>query len=435
MKSSCFVVAAAFSASAAFGAVPEVSSVTMSQDSSRLVTITYTLANAPAVVTLDVLTNGVSIGGANIGCLSGDVNKIVTANGSHTITWRPDLSWPDHKISESVCQAAVTAWAMDCPPDYAVIDLVEKTDCRWRFYPAEEFLPGGILGNTAYRTSKLVMRKIHAKNVSWTMGSIANNTAHAVTLADDYYIGVFELTQGQFVTCVTNLANPSVNHVKVGDTWRTCPLENISVANFRIGGSGGNNVWPFYGREVGSSLKYRPLAMMRLCTGAMLDLPTEAQWEFACRAGTGSGYYNGTDSFPATGSRNNSNPSNNTTATWPNDKLPTARVEEGGTARVGSFAPNPWGLYDLYGNVWETCLDQFVTGLAFDQNTLETPFVEPEGSRTVTQMSQVYYVRRGGGWGANTKGGSAYRLGNLNSSPNSGIGYRLVCPVPYGKKW
>ena len=427
-----------------------VSDVTVTQSAtSHRVAVGYTLATAPAgtraIVTAQVCVDGQPVNGQH---LVGDVNVELDA-GDHTFYWLPDLDVPG--VDMRSVTVNVQAWKMNAPPAYIAFDM------RWqagdlahppRFFNSTNELEGTI-GSDLWRTDYLLMRRINANGALFRMGRPVGATVNGdattlaaagmesryVTFTNDYYIGVFELTQGQFVTCVTNLANPSVNHVKVGDTWRTCPLENISVANFRIGGSGGNNVWPFFGREVGSSLKYRPLAMMRLCTGAMLDLPTEAQWEFACRAGTGSGYYNGTDSFPATGSRNNSNPSNNTTATWPNDKLPTARVEEGGTARVGSFAPNPWGLYDLYGNVWETCLDQFVTGLAFDQNTLETPFVEPEGSRTVTQMSQVYYVRRGGGWGANTKGGSAYRLGNLNSSPNSGIGYRLVCPVPYGKKW
>ena len=108
----------------------------------------------------------------------------------------------------------------------------------------------------------------------------------------------------------------------------------------------------------------------------------------------------------------------------------------GGTPHpVSEKAPNPWGLYDLYGNVWETCLYLYVADLPFEQNTLETPFVEPVGSRTITEMSKVNYVRRGGGWAANTNSGSNSRNGTASGSANNGIGYRLVCPVPYGKTW
>ena len=428
-----------------------VTGVTVTQSAtSHRVAVGYTLGTVPegtrAIVTAQVCVDGEPVNGQH---LVGDVNVELDA-GDHTFYWLPDLDVPG--VDMRSVTVNVQAWKTNAPPAYIAFDM------RWqagdlahppRFFNSTNELEGTI-GSDLWRTDYLLMRRINANGALFRMGrpvgakvngdattlNKAGMETRYVTFTNDYYIGVFELTQGQFVTCVTNKANPSVNHVSVGDdSWRTCPLEYISVADFRIGGSGGNNVWPYYGREAGSSLSYRPLAMMRLCTGAMLDLPTEAQWEFACRAGTGSGYYNGTDSFDKSGSRNNANPSNNTTTTWPDAKLPTAKVAEGGTARVGSFAPNPWGLYDLYGNVWETCLDQFVTDLAFEQNTLETPFVEPEGSRTVTQMTNIYYARRGGGWGANERGGSAYRLGAKYNSPNSGIGYRLVCPVPYGKKW
>ena len=428
-----------------------VSNVTLDQNAtSHRVAVNYTLGTAPAgtraIVTAQVCVDGQPINGQH---LVGDVNLELDA-GTHTFYWLPDLDVPGVDLKSVTVN--VEAWKTNAPPAYIAFDM------RWqagdlahppRYFNSTNELAGTI-DSDLWRTDYLLMRRINANGALFRMGrpvgakvnedattlAAAGMETRYVTFTNDYYIGVFELTQGQFMTCVTNMANPSACHVNVGDdSWRTCPLENISVANFRIGGSGGNNVWPFYGREVGSTLAYRPLAMLRQCTGTMLDLPTEAQWEFACRAGTGTCYYNGTDTFDRSGSRNNANPAGNTTGNWPNSKLPTAKVEEGGTARVGSFAPNPWGLYDLYGNVWETCLDQFVTNLAFEQNTVETPFVEPEGGRTETQMANIFYVRRGGGWGANERGGSAYRLSTAYNSANTGIGYRLVCPVPYGKKW
>ena len=122
--------------------VPEVSGITMTQGGdSRLVTITYKLDKAPAIVTLDIQTNSTagtwaSIGGENIQNVSGDVWKKVAA-GDHTITWRPDISWPDHKIANGGARAVVTAWSVDNPPDYMVVDLTEgaqpNTEC---YYPA-----------------------------------------------------------------------------------------------------------------------------------------------------------------------------------------------------------------------------------------------------------------------------------------------------------
>lgn len=410
MKSSCFVVAAAFSASAAFGAVPEVSSVAMSQDSSRLVTITYTLANAPAVVTLDILTNGVSIGGANIDCLSGDVNRIVTGNGTHTIMWRPDLSWPDHKISESVCQAAVTAWAMDCPPDYAVIDLVEKTDCRWRFYPAVEFLPGGILGNTAYRTSKLVMRKIHAKNVSWTMGAIANNTAHAVTLADDYYIGVFELTQAQWACLPVDTGRPPFFDVE--GSMR--PMETAVLYWIGLGARSK----AYFPPNPAHPDCYAGKLTTRAGNVSVFGVPTEAQWEFACRAGHGEGYYgNGiaeTESNMKLVARCASNSGSSPQKTDGPDR---------GTAICGTYQPNDWGLYDMIGNVSEFCIDYWQDDITDNHDGIPA-FIEKDAAGN----TNIKHVRRGGSYwnGFDLCNCWSRESGDDNYGAKSN-GYRLSC--------
>ena len=83
---------------AAFAAeMPEVTAVSLSQEDSREATISYTLAHAPAIVTLDIQTNvsgdvWASIGGENIQVLSGDVNRRIATDGEHVIKWRPDLS-------------------------------------------------------------------------------------------------------------------------------------------------------------------------------------------------------------------------------------------------------------------------------------------------------------------------------------------------------
>ena len=115
-------ILAATASAALLAAVPNVTGVTMSQASDRLVTITYTLSDAPAVITLDVQTNvtgdvWASIGGEAVWNAMGDVWKKVgaglTAGNSTggTITWHPDHSWPDHKIEGNNTRAVVTAWA------------------------------------------------------------------------------------------------------------------------------------------------------------------------------------------------------------------------------------------------------------------------------------------------------------------------------------
>ena len=81
-----------FALSCAAAPVIRENSVSFTQDSaSRLVTVTYKLDEDPGIITFDVLTNGVSIGAANIKALAGDVNRLVQT-GDRTIYWRPDLS-------------------------------------------------------------------------------------------------------------------------------------------------------------------------------------------------------------------------------------------------------------------------------------------------------------------------------------------------------
>ena len=168
------------------GSVPEVTVTEFSQADDRTVTVKYSLVNAPAVVTMDVETNGpsgwVSIGGEAIcgtygAAPTGDVWKKIDNDGTdYKITWHPDLTWADHKITDNNARVVVTAWALDNTPDYMAINLASSGDDAIRYYPGAGFVPGGVLGNKAYRTTSLLMRKIMAKGVTYTMGASATET-------------------------------------------------------------------------------------------------------------------------------------------------------------------------------------------------------------------------------------------------------------------
>ena len=103
MRKAIVILLAAFGALATFAVIPEISNVYVEQDRrTRLVTVTYDLADANAVVTVDFTTNGVSIGAVNFTNVEESVNCAVAQGNGRRITWRPDKSWPDRQITESV---------------------------------------------------------------------------------------------------------------------------------------------------------------------------------------------------------------------------------------------------------------------------------------------------------------------------------------------
>ena len=409
-------------------AVPEVSGVTMSQARDRTVTISYALSE-PAVVTLDIVTNSAagwtSIGVENVMKVSGDVWKLVGGEGTHAITWHPDRDWAGNtvKISAGGVKAVVTAWAKDDPPDYMVVDISSgvagKTVC---FYPSEGHLPGGLLGDNAYRLSKIVMRRIHAANVLWTMGSnfekgrnATSEAAHTVSLAYDYYIGVFELTQGQF-TAITGISDMSGDRTFDDSPLR--PLNNVSYnkmrcapctkagANTYLGGGWPND--PYDGSF---------LDLLRARTGIAFDLPTEAEWEFACRSGTHEGQWN--------------DGSAKTDENLPGEWLNGLQQGEKFSQPCGSFAASKWGLYDMHGNIYELCHDWHqddITGLGGVANVdPANPLNRHDGTAGSGR------VRRGGACHTASSACSA-SIRNVSydpGSPNSRWGYRLVCPVGF----
>ena len=175
-------------------AAPSVSNVSMTQArDSRLVTIRYELQDEPAVITLDVLTNGVSIGGRNLrdlvdpnaGGLGSPVNRLVGV-GEHTVLWRPDKTWPGYKFTNGEVSVSVTAWATNQPPDYMVIDCTTKSNV-WYYLDADSH-PEGDVTNDVYRTTRLVMRRIPAAGVKWRMGT--SSSTRYVTFTNDYYMGI-----------------------------------------------------------------------------------------------------------------------------------------------------------------------------------------------------------------------------------------------------
>jgi formylglycine-generating enzyme required for sulfatase activity len=411
---------------------PQISNVRLAQNSiSRRVTVQYDLDEA-AVVTMDVLTNGVSIGGANIQNVGGDCFKKVAAGNNHVVTWDPYLSWPDQKFGAGVVSVRMTAWALDNTPDYMVVDLAAANTVR--YYPGVDFLPGSTPGqkgavtnNPAYKTSKLIMRKIMASGVEWTMGSAAGETQrqsvetpHVVTLTNNYYIGVFEVTQAQW----KNITPTSTATPQFTADAEMRPVEKVSYNEIRNSASKTANTaynWP--ANPNASSF----LGLLRTKTGLDFDLPTEAQWEFAARAGHGSGFWGDGSTIKNTDTDANlSNLARYLHNHGGTSTTPTLAPSVGGTAIVGSHKPNSWGLYDMHGNVWECCLDWYADNITtFDGKVNINP---SNSAQTLSGATGSSRVRRGGSWyhpAGNCR--PAHRISAAPDGQNADAGFRVVC--------
>ena len=275
---------------------------------------------------------------------------------------------------------AVT-FKVECPPTYLVIDLSGGTSAT--SYPVTTLSTPPAGGWTdEYKTTKLVLRCIEA-------GSYTMKGSYDVTISQPFCMGVFEVTQKQY-ELVTG-SNPSYYK---GDAR---PVEKVSWNMIR-----GSKNWPSVMTVDSNSF----MGKIRAKTGLTLDLPTEAQWEYACRAGTTSDYNNGgnTEADLKKLGRYGGN---------------TSDGRGGYTTHttVGSYTPNAWGLYDMHGNVWEYCLDWYG-----DLSSSTDPKGPTSGSAR---------VHRGGSWvddgagSCRSSGRSSYRPSEWSNN----LGFRLACPA------
>jgi len=365
---------------------PQITSCTVTQDSAtHLVKATYSLAE-PAVITFDVKTNGVSIGGANLTHAYGDVHRVVDA-GSGTLYWQADKSWPGHKLSSASFE--VVAWATNSPPDYMVVDLVVKKGAR-TYYIAPEQLPDGGVTNKKYKTDYLVMRRIPAKDAIFPMGYLSPSNPyqyclyHRVKLTNDFYMAVYEMTLGQCKNAIgaapSDLASyycSSYFKDQPGFAGYTNNLANPmpQTPYYAFRGYSGS-LWGVNQDHTIADTSCILYKMRTLLGLSSLDLPTDAEWEFASRAGTAADRYDG--------SWSSQNPTN---MAWiaDNSTLFTLwGVKWYLPHEVGLLRPNAFGLYDMLGNVREMCLDLYNEGSAYagdvvinDSNA--EPIVAPTG--------------------------------------------------------
>ncbi len=218
--------------------------------------------------------------------------------------------------------------------------------------------------------------------------------SHEVTLSEAFYLAIHELTQG----CHQAVTNPEPDKNKEKEKKPDTYPAEFKGKEMPIGNVSCNDMQKFcqqMGAMEGDGRKY--------------TLPTEAQWEYACRAGTTTPF-----AFGKTISTDQGNYHGDYTyGDGKKGKNPEKPLP------VGSLAPNPWGLYDMHGNVSEACSSRY----GKYSSAAETDPVGPtEGNSRVL---------RGGSWRSYPGAcRSAFRLNTDQNARSYNVGFRLCCPLP-----
>ncbi|MCU0915425.1 MAG: formylglycine-generating enzyme family protein [Planctomycetes bacterium] len=240
------------------------------------------------------------------------------------------------------------------------------------------------------RQTRIVFRLVPAG--TFTMGSPPSEAQrgtnegpqHQVTLTQAFYCGKFEITQGQWRQIMGN--NPSYFPL----AGLNAPVETVSWDDCQVFVKG--------------------LCALEGVAEGTYRLLTEAEWEYACRAGTQTPFCYGNDLDSSMANFDGNYPYG----------AGQKGVYRQATVAVGSFRPNAWGLYDMHGNVWEWCQDWYEA-------------LYPSGPQTdpLGPSSGDYRVSRGGCWSRGAwRCRSAIRLRLPPVSRSSDLGLRLARTVP-----
>jgi formylglycine-generating enzyme required for sulfatase activity len=230
---------------------------------------------------------------------------------------------------------------------------------------------------------------------------------HRVRISRPFYLGAHEVTQRQYWD-VTG-TNPSWFSADGGGKDKVAGNETGGYPVEQVSWFDAVSFCNKLSEKEGLTLRYALEGdRVELRTGTGYRLPTEAEWEYACRAGTETPF--------AFGPRLSQTEANfNGLGTYNGSARGTSGVV---TTVVGSYRPNAFGLYDMHGNVSEWCWDGY-EGEDYAGSASVDPAVEPNAS---TQR-----VSRGGSWSIDPQcARSAYRIGNDPAARHAGQGFRVV---------
>jgi formylglycine-generating enzyme required for sulfatase activity len=295
---------------------------------------------------------------------------------------------PVAKLTLSSTEVAGTCEAPNCRPGFGGVDIAFNPAPASQ--PVPEVSPG-VFDGTAILLGGETMEFVRIEPGAFTMGAPLAEVGrrdpegpqHEVTISRGFYLGKYEVTQGQWESVMgttpwsgENDVQANVNHPAVHVSWDDAQsfIHQLNEA-------------------AGDSL-YR--------------LPTEAEWEYAARAGTSTVWSFGDDESLV------GNYAWHVRNTW--------LINLNYAQPVGTKLPNPWGLYDVHGNVREWCQDWLD-----DNYYSRSPSIDPPGPSTESS-SAFLRVLRGGGFSSGATFGlrSASRNGSGNGNRIGTVGFRLL---------
>ncbi|MEA5420406.1 bifunctional serine/threonine-protein kinase/formylglycine-generating enzyme family protein [Spirulina sp. CCNP1310] len=292
-------------------------------------------------------------------------------------------------------------------------EIIQKIPGQARFYPQDlgdgvrlemVEIPGGtFLMGTEEAEIERLCKKYDKGWFRW------ESPQHSVQVSP-FWMGKTPVTQEQWRVVVTQVGkivrdlNPDPSNFKGGDR----PVEQVSWYD---------------------AVEW--CARLSKLTGKEYRLPSEAEWEYACRAGTKTPFAFGETITPELV---------NYDGNYTFGNAPKGQYREE-TTPVASFPPNGFGLYDCHGNVWEWCFDPFHEnyqgapgdGRVWDENVNDNRYQKPSANlKVLLKESGSNYVLRGGSWYANPVGcRSANRNHGLRGLIYDLLGFR-VCLVGAG---
>jgi uncharacterized repeat protein (TIGR02543 family) len=250
------------------------------------------------------------------------------------------------------------------------------------------------------------------ENMVWINPGTFTRNSYTITLTSGFYMGKYTVTQEQYQAVMGN--NPSYfsSSPASGETQSKRPVEQVSwydaivfcnklsiseglTPAYSINGSTDPAIWGIVPTS-SSNATWDAAQVVAGSTG--YRLPTEAQWEYACRAGTTTTWSFGDNQSDLT----------NYAWYWDNSNEKTHEV--------GKKLPNAWGLYDMHGNVWEWCWDWW-------GSLPNTAQIDPTGAASGSDR-----LVRGGGWYVSAEGTASADRGNGYPDDRLDFGFRLLRP-------